>query len=106
MPSRSIPRWKPLPQGIRYVADSDPDALCHGTGNRAGKPVGTPNMAAIARAACLSKGALNRVFDGTRPWAGGDTVLRVATVAAKAREIPLEEALCMIFEPVEFEVGQ
>lgn len=93
MTNRTIPRYKLLPDGLDYVADSDPDCLR--------KRNGRPNVGAIARAARLDGGAFNRVATGRRPWAGYGTVRRVAKVAATARGVSIEEAERMIFEPVE-----
>jgi hypothetical protein len=97
MSVRPIPHYKLLPEGIDYVVDSDPDALR--------KRNGAPNVAAIARAASLSHSAFSRVITGKRPWAGYGTVQRVSGVAAKARNIPVEEAQRQIFAPVEEEIA-
>lgn len=82
------PRWSFLPNGVAYVANSNPDELCHGDGK--------PNVAAIARASYLDKGALNRIVRRQRQ-AGSDTVLRIARMTATARGITLDEALANIF---------
>lgn len=93
MSTRAIPRYELLPEGIQYVADSDPDSLR--------KRNGHPNVSAIARAASINKSAFSRVVNGTRPWTGYGTVRRVSGVAAKARNISIEEAERMIFAPIE-----
>lgn len=93
MPIRPIPRYKLLPNGLDNIVDSDPETLRKGNG--------APNVAAIARAADINKSALNRVVTGKRPWAGYGTVQRVSCVVAKARDISVEEAQRLIFEPVE-----
>lgn len=93
MSTRTIPRYKLLPGGIQYVVDSDPDSLL--------KRNGHPNVGAIARAAGIAESAFGRVVNGKRPWAGYGTVLRVSSVAAKARNISVEEAQSMIFAPLE-----
>lgn len=97
MRDQTVWRWKPRTDGIRYVAESDPEVLC--------KLNGKPNIAAIARAAQIEKSALGRIFNGNRPWAGETVARKVARVAAEPRNIPLEEALSAIFEAVEVVVG-
>lgn len=92
MSIRPIPRYKLLPGGIDYVVNSDPDALR--------KRNGDPNIAAITRAAAISHSAFSRVVTGKRP-AGFGTVQRVSGVAAKARDITVEEAQREIFTPLE-----
>lgn len=93
MSTRPIPRFKLRPEGLDFVANSDPDSLR--------KRNGKPNVAAICRAAAINDGAFGRVVDGTRPWAGFGVAQRVSKVAAAARGISVDEALDLIFEPVE-----
>lgn len=93
MSTRFNPRYKLLPDGLSYIVDSDPDSLR--------KPNGHPNVGAICRAAEIDPGAFSRVVAGKRPWAGLGVAQRVSGVAAKARNISVDEALPMIFEPVE-----
>lgn len=93
MSPRPIARYELLPDGLTYVVDSDPETLRLLNGR--------PNVAAVARAACLSVSAFNRVVTGKRPWAGYGTAERVSKVAAAARDIPLDEAMENIFKRVE-----
>lgn len=95
MSTRPIARYKLRPHGLAFVVDSDPEALRLLNGK--------PNVAAVARAACLSVSAWNRVVTGKRPWAGYGTAERVSLVAAAARNITLAEAMDSIFERVEAE---